>query len=288
VAVAISSYLPFIILNAASISRIASGHHSAPASPSILTRFERSLGFMLDLTGGGGTAFLLGRTFLLATFMSLVLGVAAILGLAALARGRAEDARRLGLVFVVWYLLPLFALTVLPVPPYIHYFVVLLPLPFLGVAYLLELASRRTKTVRVVALVAIVASFALVDARALRIVTHGGGAPGDYGIAYKYKREAISFMLRHTPSGSVRVGFDIDSRRVRALRTYRFLLWDATLGRRAPVGAAARQFVLVSRFTGAPPLLAALPAAARYPSSSFGPLTVVEVPSTAPRPPVKP
>jgi hypothetical protein len=281
VAVAVISYLPFIIFNAASIIRSATVHHSPHASPSILTRFEHCVGFMLDLTGGGGMASLLGRSFSLATLMSLVLGVAAILGLAAIARRRSADARRLGFVLVVWYLLPLVALTVLPVHPYIHYFIVLLPLPFLGVAYLLELASRRRTVVRFGALLAIVGCLVVVDVRAFRTVVRDGGAPGDYGIAYKYKRDAISFMLRHTPSGRVRIGFDIDLKHVRALRTYRFLLWDATLGRPAPRGTSPGRFVLVSRFSGAPPLLAALPRAARYPRSSFGPLTVVAVPPTA-------
>ncbi len=287
VVVAVISYLPFLIFNAASIIRKASGHHAQHAGPEILARFERSLGFMLDLTGGGGMAFLLGRSFLLATLVSVVLGVAAIAGLAVLARSHSADARRLGVVFGVWYLLPLIALTVLPVHPYIHYFIVLLPLPFFGVAYLLERVSRRQTAIRVGALVAIVCCFALTDVRFFRTVIHNGGASGDYGIAYKYKRDAISFVLRHTRSGNVRIGFDVDLRRVRALRTYRFLLWDANLGRRVGAGPTGR-FVLVSRFAGVPPLLAAFPQAARYHRSSFGPLTVVTVPPGASLPAVKP
>ncbi|HEX4526163.1 MAG TPA: hypothetical protein VH108_05420 [Gaiellaceae bacterium] len=277
VVVAVASYLPFIIFHAASIAHSISRHHHPHVGPSVLTRFELSSGFMVDLTGGGGMAFLLGRSFLLATLLSGVLGVAAIVGLVAFARGHSAGARRLGLVFAVWYLLPLIALTALPVRPYIHYFIILIPLPYLGVARLLELAGGRRLTIRAGALVAIVCCFAIVDIRFFRTVIENGGAPGDYGIAYRYKRDAVLFMLRNTPSGTPRIGFDTDLRRVRALRTYRFLLWNAALDRRSADGPPTRWFVLVSRFAGVPPLLRSDPRAAGYPRASFGPLTVVAI-----------
>ena len=126
---------------------------------------ERSLGFMVDITGGGGMGFLLGRSSLLPPLLSCVIGVSALAGIVAFARNGSEGGRRLGVVYVIWFLMPLLVLTALPVRPYIHYFIVLLPLPFFGIAYLLELAGRRRHFLRVCALAGIVVCFVLVDAR---------------------------------------------------------------------------------------------------------------------------
>ena len=49
-------------------------------------------------------------------------------------------------------------------------------------------------------------SFATTDAYLFRTMIHQGGAPGDYGIAYRFKREAVAAMLRENHDRSFAIG----------------------------------------------------------------------------------
>jgi hypothetical protein len=278
ISLATLSYLPFLYFHGSTILRTARHHGSTHNGPSVIHRFEQSLRFMFDISGGGGMSFLIGRASPLAPFLSLVLGLLAIFGVTVTSLKGSPTDPRLGRLLLLWFALPLLALTALPVRPYIHYFIVLSPLPYLGIACALHRLTRARRILQLAAVAAILGCFAILDAHMLRTVVHDGGAPGDYGIAYRYKRDAVKFMLHRSRPANVTIGADLNFENARWLRTYRFLLWNEDIDRAWFKQGPRQRYVLVERFLGLPPRLRASRISTQLRHTNFGPLIVVQVP----------
>jgi hypothetical protein len=276
-AVAVLLYAPYLAYHTGDILH-AARHHTTHVGPSLLARLQASGRNVLGLVGGGNMGYLIGKSSAFAAALSALLGVIAPAGLILTAR-RGPPPRPLAIVLLVWYALPLAVLTALPIHPFMHYFIILLPLPYLGVATAFErtLGPRSSGTSFAVALA--LCSFAVLDARFLRTVIHDGGAPGDYGIAYRFKQEAVAFILRRSAGQPIALGTTLDFRATRELRPYRFLVWNADVNRQSPDGSPVR-YLLLSRFTGEPPLLAHALREATFRHARFGPLTIVAVPAS--------
>ena len=205
-----------------------------------------------------------------------VAGIGAVIGLMLAARRATQP--RLGSIFLVWYALPLVVLTIMPVRSYMHYFIILLPLPYFGLAYIVERLVQRKAIVGALAFAVLAGSFAFLDVRFFRTVIHDGGAPGDYGVAYRYTQDAVSLIVHRNAARAFEIGADIDFKPVRRLRTYRFLIWNAHPNRPVRSGRPRVGYVLVDTFAGTPPLLAADPRAATFSRTKIGPLEIVTVP----------
>lgn len=272
---AAASYAPFLALHAEQLTHI--GHGSHGSHPTIAARFETCIRLMTDILGGGNLRFLVGQPSAIGGALSSVLAVAAVIGLVAAARRGPQANRQLGRLLLLWYVLPLALLTILPVRPYIHYFIVLLPVAYIGVAYLIELAAHRP-TVRTVLVGAVLCSFLIVDVQLFRTVSRLGGAPGDYGVAYRYKADAVRFALEHANGTRVVLGLDPTFAQRGPVRTYRFLLWNTNPDRPSPPAHPVRRYLLLSRFASPPAVRARYTHARSYPTRDFGPLLVVAVP----------
>src|SRR5579884_3662725 len=162
-----------------------------------------------------------------------------------------------------------------------HYFIILLPLPYLGLAYLAERVFAWRRAAAAAAIAATLACFGLLDVRFFRTVIHDGGAPGDYGIAYRYQQQAVRFMRGAATGRRIVLGTDLSFAPAKRLTPYRFLLWNADPAAAGRTGRATKAFVLVDGFRAPPPLLRRDPHANSYPRAAFGPLTVVELPPPA-------
>lgn len=270
-------YAPYLALHAGGMLHTAQ-HHARYAGPGRAARLLSAARYTVGIVAGGSMRYLIGRSSTLATVLSAVLGVLGPLGLVAAARGQSGARTRLSILFCVWYALPLVLLTVLDVRPYMHYFIVLLPLPYFGVAYLGERLLARRPALAVGVLGLTLACFVLIDASVFRTIIHNGGAPGDYGIAYRNTQRAVRFVLHEAAGRPFLIGEDVNFAPVRPLRTYRFLLWNASPNRPPPQGRPSEGFVFVDGFRGTPPLLRHDPRARSFARTSFGPLTVVQVP----------
>jgi hypothetical protein len=115
--------------------------------------------------------------------------------------------------------LPAVLLTAVPATAYVHYFIVILPLPFFGMARLVELLARRSAVPAATCACVVLAYFFAVDAGLLRTVAAHGGAAGDYGVAYRYKL-ATARVIDRLSDGHGIVLVD------RPGPEYRFLLWN--------------------------------------------------------------
>jgi hypothetical protein len=175
----------------------------------------------------------------------------------------------------VWYLLPLLALTVLPFIVYIHYFIILFPLPFLGIAYVLEWLTKHWRIVGRLALAACLCSFAILDVQIYRTIVHDGGAPGDYGVAYKYKREVAALIERENPDRQFEFGTDVQLDPGN-FDEYGFLVWDLDLNNAQSKPAATGY--AISDTMGEPPNAAGGPIPGSDQVRHFGPLEVISVP----------
>ena len=267
-------YLPFLVDHAGAIVH-ASHHKATTHAPDLLARFEAAFRFTLAIVGGDTMSILLGRQSPLARPLSIVAGTAALLGIVLAARSARDPAvRRLRLLFLCWYLLPLTLLTLVPVHDYIHYFIVITPLPFLGLAHVAEMIVRRRAAAGLLALACCLAAFAAIDVRYFSTVIHDGGAPGDYGIAYRYKAEAVAAIVRANPRRAVRVGLDERFQPSRKLRDIRFLLWNARIDSGAVDLPATTGYVFVDRLDTRTPT-------PRAGTLSFGPLEVRVLPLRA-------
>jgi Dolichyl-phosphate-mannose-protein mannosyltransferase len=275
--VAILSYVPYLAFHAGSILHSAE-HRSPYLGPNLIERFRAASGYTFGIVGGGGMGYLIGKGSTLGRVASDVLGILAPVGLVVAWRRESGRRGRLAMLMLVWYALPLTILTALAIRPYMHYVIILLPLPYLGIAYLIERLFAGRHGLAPISVAAILVCFLIVDVRFFRTVIHDGGAPGDYGIGYRYEREAANYILRQAAGRPVVLGEDVSFAQVRRLTPFKFLLWNTHPGSTSPRGRPAAAFILVDRFRPVPPLLRRDAAARAYPRVEFGPLTVVEVP----------
>lgn len=280
VAVVAALYAPYLALHLGGILHTAH-HHERYTGPGFVSRLRAALRDTLGIVGGGSMRYLIGKASALATALSAVLGVLAPAGLVVAARRHGSARSPLATLFCVWYALPLTILTVLEIRPYMHYFIILLPLPYLGLAYLAERVFAWRRAAAAAAIAATLACFGLLDVRFFRTVIHDGGAPGDYGIAYRYQQQAVRFMRGAATGRRIVLGTDLSFAPAKRLTPYRFLLWNADPAAAGRTGRATKAFVLVDGFRAPPPLLRRDPHANSYPRAAFGPLTVVELPPPA-------
>jgi hypothetical protein len=268
-------YVPFLWHLAAvgaDTSQTSTGH----VAPGIARRFLTSARDTLAVSGGDRLSMLVGSQSPLAFPLSVVLGTAGLLGLvAACRRWRGAPAGRLLVLLPLWYVLPLAALTVVPVTPYLHYFIVLFPLPFFGLAFALERLTRRRRTLGPVALAACLAAFGFLDAGLLRTIVRDGGAPAEYGVAYRYKADAMGELVRENPVRRVVLGADAHPDKP-APQEYRFLAWNERGAADPPLAVPAFRYVIAESFSGTAPVLRRLPHSP--PIGRFGPVQVAAVP----------
>ena len=269
-------YAPYLALHSGAIVDTAL-HHRSYAGPGPLPRLEAGARLALGIVGGGGMAYLIGRGSAFATGLSLVLGCLAPAGLVAEAWRRRGPQRTLDALLLLWYTLPLAFLTALAIHPYMHYMIALLPLPYLGVASAIERVARRRARLPAVAVALILCSFAVLDGRFFRTIIADGGAPGDYGVAYRFKAEAVALVLRDAAGRPFAVSTSPSFQATRDLRPYRFLIWNSDLDRRVAAGSPPLRYLLVSRFRRESPLLRRELAERAHPQTRLGPITVVRI-----------
>ena len=208
-AVTVALFVPFLALHADALG------HPRPAStpPGIVHRFAIAVHMTAEVTGADGLRPLIGSQPGFAVPLALLLGATGFAGLLLAARGR------LGALLVVWFMLPAALLTIVATTGYIHYFIVLLPLPFLGIALLAEQLARRSRVAALAAVAVILAYFGGNDAWLFRTVERQGGAAGDYGVAYGSKHDATAALARLSSGHAIALRGDTGPE-------YRFLLWN--------------------------------------------------------------
>jgi len=146
---------------------------------------------------------------------------------------------------------------------------VITPLPFLGLARVFELLARRNGLLSALALASCLISLTVLDVRFFHTIIRDGGAPGDYGIAYRYKAEAVDAILRANPRRAVSIGLDRRFSPSRSLRDIRFLLWNGRIHRGGRLLRATRGYLIAERIQGTPRGAAG--------ATSFGPLRITPV-----------
>jgi Dolichyl-phosphate-mannose-protein mannosyltransferase len=229
---------------------LAVGHLSTPGGPrfppAALRRFTSSVRDTLAVGTGDRTYTLLGSQPALALPVSLVFGTAALGGLVhAVLRETVRHVRLARLLLPAWFVLPAAALTVVHVTPFLHYFIVLYPLPFLGAAAAVAAAARRGM-IRWCAVGACLVAFAYLDVHSFRAVLADGGTASDYGVEYRYKARAVRGFVRANPGR--RFELRVEPATPQARKEYALLAW---LDRGAGVPALrppVLRYVLTERF----------------------------------------
>jgi 4-amino-4-deoxy-L-arabinose transferase-like glycosyltransferase len=240
-------------------------------APSAFGRYRTSVRYTLAVAGGDKLSLLLGSQSALAFPLSFVFGTTAFVGLVWSARRwRTRVLDRLRVLLVAWFLLPVAALTAVRVTPYPHYFIVLYPLPFLGAAFALEKLTQRSITAGIVALTACLVAFTLLDAGLFRTITRNGGARGDYGVAYRYKADAVDLFVRENPGRRFELRTDTASN---VQPEYRFLVWNLRRRRKQPSRPPVLRYQIIDTLHGSVP-----PRWRSFRHERFGPLDIVVVP----------
>ena len=270
-------YAPFVALHARGLAH--SLGHSRSGNIPLPHRFTVAAHFTVAISGGDWLRYLLGSQppFLLP--LSLLLAGAALVGLVhAWLRSGDSATRTLRLLLVIWFILPTALLTLLPFSDAIHYFIVLFPLPFLGIALTIDVIRTRWSSAGLVILGAVLCAYAAIDVSAYRIVARNDGAPGAYGVAYRAKADAIDVIVRKHPNQNVEVAADLDFNNLSSGSEYRLLLWNAAPSRKFSDTRSDPRFVIAERDKPLPPLLAADPAEPELPQTRVGPLVVFSLP----------
>jgi 4-amino-4-deoxy-L-arabinose transferase-like glycosyltransferase len=215
-------------------------HLGSPTAPALPHRFLTSARDTLALSGGDRLSGLVGSQPFYALPLSVLVGGCGLAGLVlAWRRARAEADANLRLLLILWFVLPLAALTVLRIAPFPHYFIVLYPLPFLGFAFLLEEAARHRAALA--GLAAVLALFAALDGWLFATVRDHRGAPADYGVAYRDKADAARALLKANPGTRIRLT---------APPEYGVLVWNEQGANDAPRPPSAAAYVVTESFDG--------------------------------------
>ena len=276
IAGAVALYAPFLAYHTrqAYDDAVAASSSSAPDA---IHRFLTSVHFMFSISGGDYLHESLGSQSGLARPVSLILGPAAFVGLLAACRHwRASPEGQLRVLIAVWYVLPLAAMMILPFVVYIHYFIILYPLPFLGLAYVIECIIRHRRMIGGIALASCLCSFAILDGQIYRTVVRDGGAPGDYGVAYKYKAETAALIEGENPDREFELGTDVQLDPSN-FDEYKVLVWNSDVSN-AQSKPAATGYAIIDTMTESPPNLTADPTTASYKTHQFGPLEIISIP----------
>jgi 4-amino-4-deoxy-L-arabinose transferase-like glycosyltransferase len=224
-------------------------------------------------------AYLTGTSWRLFFPLSLVSGLATITALVrACLRARTQTVFPARLMLAVWFGLPALGLFVTGIQPSPHYFIILYPLPFLGLALALEKLEDWRRPVGGTVLAALLACYAAFDVVTFRALDARGGAPADYGVAYTHKSAAVDFVLAENRQAPLHLFSNFDSSASASLE-YTLLTWLKLRAPAAPLLAAkpVRAFVIIDRFARS--LSSKGETATRdLRRAQFGPLTVFIVP----------
>jgi len=214
-------------------------HVGSPVAPALPHRFPTSTRDALAISGGDRLDGLVGSQPFYALPLSVLVGACGLAGLLlAWRRAKSPEDALLRLLLAVWFLLPLAALTLVRVAPFPHYFIVVFPLPFLGLAFVLEEAAQQRPALAAFAAAACLVAYAALDVRLFTTVRDHGGAAADYGVAYRYKADAVGRLIRSNPGRRIRLS---------AAPEYAVLAWndegaDARALEPSPVFAVAETF----------------------------------------------
>lgn len=244
-------------------------------------RFLLALRYPLSVSGGDETDALLGSQPAWVLPFAGVTGLAALAGLVRLCRrDRGTTAYPARLLLAAWLVLPTLGLVATGAVPFIHYFIILYPALFLGLASACEWLASRRAAAGWALLAACLAGYAGLDASLARTVLARGGSPADYGVAYADKAAAVAFVLQDSPDA---VPVLLDGAHPGGLTApeYRFLLGLQSADRAAPAprGAPPTRYLLIDSFRFA--LTPAGQAGTRnLRRRQFGPLTIYVLPSS--------
>jgi hypothetical protein len=176
--------------------------------------------------------------------LSVLVGGCGLLGLVvAWRRAPTPPDAAVRLLLTVWYVLPLAALTALPVTPFPHYFIVLYPLPFLGLAALLEEAAQHRPLLAGLAGATCLALFGGLDAWLFATVRDHGDAPADYGVAYTDKADAVRKLVHANPGRQIQFEPPTPPE-------YRLLLWNERGAAAGPLRPPPVRSVVRESFAG--------------------------------------
>jgi hypothetical protein len=169
-------------------------------SSSLVPAKERlllALRYPLSVSGADETEVLVGAQAAWVLPFACATGLAALGGLAWLGtRDRRTPFFSARLLGAAWFLLPTLGLVATGAVPFIHYFIILYPLIFLGLAAALESVRGRWPAASWVLLAACLGGYAWLDAGLGHLVATREGAPGDYGAGYAAKVAAVDFILQ--------------------------------------------------------------------------------------------
>jgi hypothetical protein len=248
-------------------------------SSSLVPAGERlllALRYPLSVSGADQTGALVGAQADWIFPFALATGLASCSGLIWLCRrDRGSPLFGARLMLAGWFLLPTLGVVLTGAVPFIHYFVVLYPVTFLGLAATLERVRERHPAAAWALLAACLAGYAGLDGALFHAVAARGGSPVDYGVAYAHKAAAVDFVLE-AAAGRPPVLLDGAHPGSVLAPEYRFLLALRSEGRRPATGAPAR-FLLIDSFRFA--LTPAGQAGTRtLRRGRFGPLTIFVLP----------
>lgn len=177
-------WVPFLVLHGTSLLH----PRASSVPPTIAHRFAHAVHLMAAIGGVDELSTLVSWQPPAAQAASLLLAVGTVVGLALAVRDSRGEIRTVRSAALAWYLAPVVLLTLVRTDAFIHYFIVVFPLPFVGIGYLV---SRGRYGVRVAGLglvVVLAVAFVATDVELARRVAKNDGAPGDYGSAYRVKR----------------------------------------------------------------------------------------------------
>jgi hypothetical protein len=233
-------WIPFLALHGSSLLH----PHPASAPPNIAHRLVHAVHLTAAIGGIDGLSTLVSWQPPAAQAVTLVLAVATFVGLALAFRDAHGGIRSVRGLALAWYAAPAALLTLFRTNAYIHYFIVLLPLPFIGLGYLVSRLTSRLRVAGIVLAAVLAVVFASTDVELAHRIVKDKGAPGDYGSAYAIKRSiARDLSVR---SHGHRVELDGDT----AGGVYNLLLWNDHPNATPRPGPPAR-FTIVDAFAPA-------------------------------------
>jgi 4-amino-4-deoxy-L-arabinose transferase-like glycosyltransferase len=234
-------WIPFLVLHGKGLLH----PRAASVPPAVAHRFAHAIHLMAAIGGADGLSSFVSWQPAAAQAVSLALAVATFVGLAFAVRDARGEIRVVRGMTLVWYAAPAALLTILRTDAYIHYFIVLFPLPFIGLGYLVSRMRFRLRMAGFVLAAVLAVAFAATDVELAHRIAEHGGAPGDYGSAYRVKRSVAREIASHAHGRRVELSGNV------AGGAYNVLLWNEHPNATSRPGPPAR-FAIVDRFASLP------------------------------------
>ncbi|MDO8735202.1 MAG: hypothetical protein Q7K21_08610, partial [Elusimicrobiota bacterium] len=184
------------------------------------------------------------------------------------------------LILIVWLFSPILLLILFRIRVYPHYMVIQYPVQFIFIAIFLDSLQKFLKKTGT-AITAIIIFFILFSnvfstLKFYGLIDKSGGAPGDYGTSYKFKKQAVLYMLNESQGLPQFVSDGLTDKKL-SLEYQYLILYNSRIMFGITPKNSSKKFFILDTFRYSQNFHGISTRFNRFPLHSFGPIYVYTI-----------